>query len=108
MSLSVVKKQRLVKWVNALRSGKFKKGIGKLKQGKNSFTYCCLGVAREIFPDNIKKERNEELLNKTSCRFLGIDNRDQMDLADMNDNSFPRKTFRGIANYIEERFIYER
>ncbi len=107
MSLSVVKKQRLAKWVSALRSGKFKKGIGKLKQGDKSLTYCCLGVAREIFPDNIKQRKGEELLNKSSCKFLGINNVDQMDLADMNDTSFPRKTFRGIANYIEERFIYE-
>jgi hypothetical protein len=42
------------KWVEALRSGKFKQGIGQLEQVDdegNSF-YCCLGVACVIAEEN--------------------------------------------------------
>lgn len=35
------------KWLKALESGKFKQGKGALKRPNNS--YCCLGVACEIF-----------------------------------------------------------
>ena len=34
------------RWIEALRSGKYKKGNGTLKYGDS---YCCLGVACEIF-----------------------------------------------------------
>lgn len=42
-------KPRIRKWVNALRSGKYKKTTGRLKGIITSKpTYCCLGVACEI------------------------------------------------------------
>lgn len=34
------------KWVKALRSGKYKKGIGQLKNKKDE--YCCLGVLCDL------------------------------------------------------------
>ena len=38
------------KWIDALRSGKFKKGVGHLNQDNY---FCCLGVACEIFKDEL-------------------------------------------------------
>jgi hypothetical protein len=36
-------------WVDALRSGKFKQGVGALKKFRDDVpTYCCLGVATEL------------------------------------------------------------
>lgn len=36
------------KWLEALRSGKYKKGSGRLRDEKNN--YCCLGVLCDIMP----------------------------------------------------------
>lgn len=39
-------KQDIQKWINALRSGKYKQTQGSLQDAKG---YCCLGVACELF-----------------------------------------------------------
>lgn len=37
------------RWLEALRSGKYKQGTGKLKcQTKGELQYCCLGVLQEL------------------------------------------------------------
>ena len=38
-------KKVMQKWVEALRSGKYKQATNRLKSNKG---YCCLGVAKEI------------------------------------------------------------
>lgn len=44
-----MKKAHAIKWINALRSGKYKQGdAGSLRD--NNDGYCCLGVLDEIFP----------------------------------------------------------
>lgn len=47
-------------WLDALRSGEYKKGRGTLRQGKNSFRYCCLGVLCDLYqkthPKNLLRE----------------------------------------------------
>jgi len=57
------------KWVKALRSGKYKKGVGQLAQTfydkENMFhheTFCCLGVLCDLYDKEKKQERswNEE------------------------------------------------
>ena len=42
------------KWVEALRSGKYKQGKGRLKLGEQ---YCCLGVLCDLY---IKREQSSE------------------------------------------------
>ena len=41
-------------WVEALRSGKYKQGKGKLRQGDehDGFSYCCLGVVTDLVRPN--------------------------------------------------------
>ena len=43
-------KENRKRWVEALRSGKFKQNIGALREGDK---FCCLGVACEIFKDEL-------------------------------------------------------
>lgn len=52
-----MKKFVAIKWVKALRSGKYKQGRRRLKSLDNS--YCCLGVLCEIM--GIEPELNEDL-----------------------------------------------
>jgi hypothetical protein len=44
-------KERIQKWVDALRSGEFKQGRGQLrdKTFNNEYRHCCLSVACEVF-----------------------------------------------------------
>lgn len=42
-------KENIKKWVDALRSGKYRQGSGKLYNGS---TFCCLGVACEVALEN--------------------------------------------------------
>lgn len=44
------------KWVAALRSGKFKKGVDCLQSGPHH--RCCLGVLCEIAPKSVRVERD--------------------------------------------------
>jgi hypothetical protein len=48
-------KRDIVKWIKALRSGKFKQGRGQLQSKKG---FCCLGVACQInkFEKKVKKD----------------------------------------------------
>jgi hypothetical protein len=42
-----------MKWIKALRSGKYKQGQGKLQYADS---YCCLGVLCKIAPKNVTKQ----------------------------------------------------
>ena len=97
------------KWVEALRSEKYKQAIGLLKDGDS---FCCLGVLCSVmgadwtsgdpvlvkddeeFP--LKDSMGDELLGDSGVRLAGI--KEQMLLAEMNDNG---KSFAEIADYIE-------
>jgi hypothetical protein len=58
-----MKKEVAKKWVKALRSGKYKKGTGYLKQynKKNEARYCCLGVLCELYNGSMKKNHKKTL-----------------------------------------------
>lgn len=46
----ILPKEFAQKWIEALRSGNYKQGFGRLlqEQDKNEKTYCCLGVACDV------------------------------------------------------------
>jgi hypothetical protein len=48
-----MKKHVALKWVKALRSGKYKQGNFRLQKGD---TYCCLGVLCEIAPKSVSRQ----------------------------------------------------
>lgn len=86
------------KWVDALRSGKFERGNGRLKADSK---YCCLGVLRHIAnPRDKRRAAHAHLLHSDQLAEFGLSNSEQTKLADMNDNG---KTFSEIADYIEKR-----
>lgn len=105
------------KWVEALKSGKFKQGRNKLDDlNEGEHYYCCLGVACVI-----AEEEGVEV-TKVEGRFLGLSLASQpevanwldiynelgnskkslleMSLSELNDSS--RITFKQIADIIEQ------
>ena len=59
-------KEVMVKWVKALRSGKFKQGTGTLKQFNNKGVaqHCCLGVLCELYNDSMRKSKKKTIPEK--------------------------------------------
>jgi len=104
------------KWVEALRSGKYKQTKDYLKIKKASgYSHCCLGVLCEVagsrmspIPDytisgtvyGVGKEQDAEMLTENMARRFGISLFDAKTLASMNDQG---KSFREIATYINRK-----
>jgi hypothetical protein len=110
------------KWLEALRSGKFKQGISRL-HNLGSDKYCCLGVACRIMHPKIKLHSFNYIVNKIGAKKVPSilkdnckkvpsilkDNCNVIDtlktndltckLADMNDKG---RSFKQIANWIEK------
>lgn len=95
-------------WVDALKSGKYKKGIGVLRRDD---TYCCLGVFSDLLGGKWIKEdvhgvyRCHHTLYSNSVCWLPIDVSKQlkliwheMKLAEINDNT---EDFSSVIEYIE-------
>ena len=84
------------KWVKALRSGRYRQGIGSLYSRRR---YCCLGVLAITF-----KRRKEDikgfafLSDHNNCHGL-LEHDAQKGLASMNDVLIP---FDVIAGFIHE------
>ncbi len=92
------------KWIEALRSGKYKQCKETLFDGVG---YCCLGVLCEIggltrnesiYSDEIGYKSEGELSISHLNRF-GLHGSEQSHLIDMNDDC--NKNFLEIADYIE-------
>ena len=89
------------KWIEALKSGKYKQGMSVLHSIDDD-TYCWLGVLAAI-DDDIKPGNNFLLqigksYDARSC-IKGLPNKVQLELARMNDDV---QSFEFIANYIED------
>ena len=108
--------QTKAKWVEALRSGKYKQGRGQLRLGD---TYCCLGVLCDImgtgwttvgFPQAdlnslyVTASDGDDTL--PSDGFCGLGIHAMENLAAMNDGiqDYHKHSFSEIATYIEEAF----
>lgn len=117
------------KWVEALRSGKYKKGIGQLMiEAKDSDSgedeYCCLGVLADVLGLDIYPTDGK--IDQIYADKFGLDGKVQVALADLNDQGktvvrtgtvvpyygiyevgtgciLKAKTFKGIAGIIERR-----
>ena len=54
-----------IKWVKALRSGKYKQGIGSLCEVTGKSTkYCCLGVLTDLYQKECKQKKKKALTVK--------------------------------------------
>lgn len=66
-----MKKDIAMKWVNALRSGKYKQGAGQLFNSKNK-THCCLGVLCDILNVDLKDNAYTEMILTKAIKPSGI------------------------------------
>lgn len=106
------------KWVEALRSGKYKQGEGWLKRRgskEGEFSFCCLGVLVDVDGHTWKDDhslacqypesKNGNLVASSSELYseyrnkIGLTQRDAHFLIMQNDNG---SSFEFIANWIEE------
>jgi len=110
-------------WCEALRSGEFKQGTGKLRQvdehdGKK---YCCLGILCELYSKDLEKKKKPSTnlyyknlllplevqkwagfrVDVGICfnKYKGKDGLMYSSLSSLNDSGI---TFKGIANIIEK------
>ncbi len=93
-------KAKKAKWIEALKSGKFRQGIGRLRMpdynGKILVSkYCCLGVGVEI---GIFEPAGSSNQKKIYIRNDDLPRSIQNDLAQRNDSG---SDFNEIADYIE-------
>ncbi len=88
-------------WINALRSGDYKQGVGALFQ-RSSNQYCCLGVLGDLHDlvDGKGRLRNPKDHNYCFLPRALLDGVAQSYLVDMNDQE--GKSFAEIADWIEE------
>lgn len=106
-----LKKAFKKKWIEALRSGKYRQGTRALRSDRG---FCCLGVACDIidpngwvgpigndirWTDGDKQPRSAYIPYDTAAR-IGISQVAMGNLASMNDSG--GKSFSWIADYIEE------
>src|SRR5579859_3396843 len=103
---NIVDNEIKTKWIEALRSGKYERGLTCLRDANNQ--YCCLGVLADIIdPEGwIKKTDfvfSHKLQNTRGAQYLSskvLNEKIQTDLACMNDSN--KYEFPAIADYIEE------
>lgn len=105
------------KWLEDLRSGKYKQTTGTLREYEYRPKYCCLGVLAEqvvakgdawwegttlVTPVDEGRPhlRFTTQLNTIVTHRVGLDERAQSRLVDMNDNE--HRSFAEIADWIEE------
>lgn len=92
-------KKDAMKWVEALRSGKYKQG-SKLLHNTGDNTYCCLGVLNKIMPEKYTTYNSFKTCLKPNGHFkscLGRIPSLEHSLAFLNDGTF-------YPNYIKLNF----
>lgn len=99
-------KRNVMKWINALRSGKYKQGCIYL-HNESTDEYCCLGVANKIFDLNESEEKTlmhtyKKLGLNDSSGVIGGTIWGITSLACLNDFGY---TFNEIADIIQIEYI---
>lgn len=104
--------QLKAKWVEALRSRRFRQASGNLREKSSArhYSYCCLGVlcrvadakwkeGRPVLNDRPMEQPGASYLSNYALKLFGLSQAKQELLAEKNDtgSSFPE-----IADYIEK------
>ena len=100
----MMNKQLKSKWVKALRSGKYRQGVGSLKYRDalaHRTKYCCLGVLQELMPEKLQSSGEQTYLGEDQLKLAGLTHKNQDKLANLND--IDRLSFPEIADYIEQK-----
>lgn len=98
-----MKKDIAIKWVEALRSGKYVQGHGQLHNAQDN-TYCCLGVLCDITGTSLDENINLSPAQKNATSLStsnGIYNSLNECLSEKNDNGM---SFTDIADIIEKEW----
>ena len=91
-------------WLTALRSGKFRQGLGQLKREYyNEYQYCCLGVLCEVisYKNGSSGTIGHHVDGDPIYQLLTGD--EQGSLIDLNDTD--QASFTQIADYIEAEIL---
>ncbi len=98
-----MKFEHLMKWVNALRSGKYKKTEGQLS---NKDGYCALGVLHQALKHPLRSYTGNAVCNEygVSLNFKErlISKNDRIIWDEDNHKGFRQSTFDEVADYIEQ------
>lgn len=90
-------------WLEALRSGLYRQGRGRLRRSRNN-TFCCLGVLCDVIaPKDWKNEKHQGFTNLPSVQIgiqAGLAGIEIRKLARLNDSD--RVDFPEIADWIEQ------
>lgn len=95
-------------WLEALKSGEYKKGVDRLRSEDNAF--CCLGVLCNLHAiahpefaseqvDKLMYDSNSATLGWNVERWSGVEDSAQWALACINDSS---DSFEPVIQFIEE------
>jgi len=91
----LTRREKLLKWIEALRSGEYKQCTGQFHLGDR---HCCLGVAQII--GDLKASYSE------LETYYELDYHNDL-ITFENLNDVDRRTFPQIADYIEEHYLNE-
>lgn len=96
-------KEALQTWVAALRSGKYKQTTHQL-HSVDKTSFCCLGVANEVF--NCGKTNCSQTYNNIYDSLgFSIEDRSRIGSVLVAMNDYHEKTFNEIADYIETELL---
>lgn len=94
------------KWIDALRSGKYKQGKGRMKRKRpDGYRFCCLGVLEDVLGnDREEYPVSNQTFDEEACMKIGLSVVHQRSLTLMNDGSgnFTEKDFFEISDWIRE------
>jgi hypothetical protein len=114
-------RENALKWVEALRSGKYTQGSHNLKSGVDMVRHCCLGVAAELAGIDIPN-RNEGYnahIYRQVAEWLGLPIEPKNPMVDFDNGGFAAtktfqrmndidgKSFAEIADYVEAELAKE-
>lgn len=103
-----MEKQYKEQWLEALKSGKYKKGTGKLraKEDDGSYSWCCIGVYCDVRGFKLEEsgmdcvEQDDKLWYKPANLEIGYAHLDK--LVEINDRGKNRsENFDDVIKYIE-------
>lgn len=113
-------RDKVMKWVKALESGRYRQGRGTLRRKRgDAERFCCLGVAAKINRAN-HSSRTAQLVGNDQgnveleilAKELGVTNKRQTRLIDLNDgdrwSGKKPHSFKYIAKWIRRNILKEK
>lgn len=105
------REQAFEHWIDALESGRYRRGVGQLRQWNGSRTiFCCLGVLCDLAAKDGGEQWSGEYfqgspygLSEQMAQFMGIDEDQLCKLVTMNDDD--KLSFKKIAAHIRHTIM---